>query len=141
MKKLLSILAFLALASCHKDDVDINALNTHPFDPDWSGTPFLTIDGVGTEETIPGSGLYEQHVLLTVNEAAFPVSSEYAIRMIESTFNDTALVYSSNVVGNQYDIPNYQLTLGTQYSYRLDLLIGGGAVPAHRADSCAVVQL
>lgn len=141
MKNTLSylLLCILFLLGCHKNDVDIDELNTNPFDPDHPElADFLDIGQITTASYAQGLH-YKQTVEVHVHPERFPVHEEYALRFIELSDPDTLVFYSLNSDDDYFECPNYLVTLGTEYCYRFELLVGGEVV--QREERCQVAEL
>ena len=139
MRYLLLIAAFV-LFGCAKYEVDIEALNNNPFDPDWNGPSFMTIDSVQTVALVPGA-IYQQRIFMHL-DARLLLQTDNVIQAIETTVPDTLRYATSwaNAQG-QLRIDNQQVQLGNEYCFEFDVLVDGNALTNHRISQCYVAAL
>ncbi|HEY0978981.1 MAG TPA: hypothetical protein VGE21_16035 [Flavobacteriales bacterium] len=135
---ILLLASVLFLAACHKDDVDIATLTTNPMDADYSGQAVLMeVDTVHTEVTV--WSIHEQHVTVRVHPGHFPSPAPYEVWCIEENVPDTIKGYSSQHPDNRFELENYQVALGTEYCYRIQLRVADVVIREERV--CAIAQL
>ena len=135
MKWMLPIIGVL-LSGCAKHEVDIDAMYTNPFDPDWSGPSFIAVDSSAAIPVIPGA-VYKQRVYLRVSPA-LSAGGIFSIRAIETTIPDT--IYSSSSASLHW-FDNQQVQIGSEYCYIIDVLVDGEPLTNHRIASCQLVEL
>ena len=134
------LLIGLAIATgCHKNDVDVDDLDSNPFDPEGtSQVEALTIGPIVTAAY--AQGVYnKQTVQVQVHPEVFPARTEYELHFIELTDPDTTVQYSLNTTSDSYQCENFVITLGTEYCYRFELVIGGEVV--ERQERCQIAEL
>src|SRR5690606_30009490 len=130
MKQALSVLfvGVILLTGCHKNEVDIADLTTNPFDPDYTGElALMTVGAIQTEAYAQGI-FHKQTVEVRVHPEHFPAPQNYELHFVELTDPSTGVFYSQNTSDNIFNCPNYQITLGTEYCYRIKLVVGGETV-------------
>ena len=92
MKRLLPCLfALAAFTGCYKDDVDISALNTNPFDPDYTGENVFVFDDTYMESVLLGSPpipVQVQVVQVHVKEDLLPSGADYAVQFTDPDVDD-----------------------------------------------------
>ncbi len=138
MKRLIPF-ALILLAACAKHDVDIASLNTNPFDADWQGASFMTVDSAITFPLVPGA-LFQQRIYLSFDPRVTAVN-DYSVRMIEYTIPDTVMGEPTGAANGQMLIRNNQVQLGQTYCFDFDLLIQDQAATNHRISSCYTAAL
>lgn len=128
---------FVGLLSCHKNDVDIAALNTNTFDVDFPGDNRLfTVDSIWTYQVGPD---YAQAISMTVHRERFPQQVGSMFYVIELATGDTL-----SRVTWPFDWPDdtYRklgVILGNEYCYRVDLRASGSTMRTE--ERCAVAEL
>ena len=130
---------FALLVGCHKNDVDIADLKTNPFDRDHPGESTLfTVEPIQTVAYGQGT-LHKQTVVVQVHPEQFPATVAYTLRFIELTVPDTTVLHSGGASNNTFLCSNYLITLGTEYCYRFELVVGGEVITAK--ERCAMAIL
>ena len=130
---------FALLGGCHKNDVDIADLNTNAFDRDHPGESTLfTLEPV--QNVAYGQGTLHKHtVVFHVHPDQFPASAPYSLGFIQLTQPTTSNLVISSLGNNSFLCTNYLITLGTEYCYRFELIVGGEVVAAK--ELCAMAEL
>lgn len=136
---LVTIGMLVLLCSCRKYDVDIASLNTSAFDPDGNGQSLLRIDSIRTVALVSGA-VHQQRIHCTLDPLLL-AADDFVVRYVESSIPDTVVLAPSAVQQGRITIHNQQVQLGTEYCFKLDILIEGGTIDQHRIDTCAVAQL
>ena len=75
-------LGLLVLTGCYKDEVDVAALNTNPWDPDYTGPAFIEVVDERTAGPFPG-GVFNQELTIKVDLSVLPVSSAITLRVVD----------------------------------------------------------
>ena len=138
MRNLLAILMVALLLGCQKHEVDIAALNTNPYDNDYVGAQFLRVDSVRCFPLGQGA-LYQQRLYVRLSPE-IRGRSDVQLRLVETTFPDTT-VYNPSSTAVTVVMLNQQVTLGTEYCFLIDLIIGGGELRNQQLSYCAVAQI
>lgn len=126
----------MALVGCHKEDVDVAALEGNPFDTDFPISSLLFLDSIWTEATIPGA-IWQQNLSVVVDQNRLPSPTAYQVRCIDSD-GDTIIQYSSQHPDGIFLIENYQVTLGATYCYDVQLMLGPETATGHFDEDCAI---
>lgn len=92
MNRLLTALLVLAASTgCYKDDVDISALHTNPFDPDYTGENVFVFDDTYLESVLLGSPptpVLVQVVQVHVKEELLPYGASYSVQFTDPDVDD-----------------------------------------------------
>lgn len=133
-----TLLFVVAVSACHKSDVDIAALNTNPFDPVYSGPNVLfTIDTIAT--VLYGGSIYEHNVIVDVHTGNFPSPAEHEVWLIKNGGADTVRYYSTLEPDDRFVLRAFDVELGTEYCYRVELRVYNGGTIGE--DRCAMAEL
>lgn len=136
--KLVTLLISCGLLACHRNDVDVQALNTNPFDADHPGDNGLfTVDSVWTYD--PAGPYYAQCLKVTVHEDRFPAPTPHAVYVIETGSGDTLSVAGPLVGLGEGVYRNLGVTLDNTYCYRIELRVNGEGMRVEQR--CAVAEL
>lgn len=129
----------LALAGCHKTDVDADDLVTNPFDPAFTGAnPLFTIDSVTT--VLYQGAIHDQKLYVEVHPDRFPTASGYELWLIETLPGADTVVYTSILEpDDDLVLRNFNVDLGTLYCYRVELHVGSDGVK--REEICALAEM
>lgn len=138
MKRLIPFTMVL-LTACAKHEVDVAALTTNPFDPDWQGPSLMTVDSAITFPLVPGA-VYQQRIYISLDDLV-TAADDYVVRMIEYTNPDTVLGTATGAPHGQVVILNNLVQLGQTYCFDIDLLIEDQAAVNHRLSPCYTAAL
>lgn len=138
MRYALATLMITLLLGCQKHEVDIAALNTNPYDNDYVGTRFIRVDSVRCFPLGQGA-LYQQRLYVGLSPE-IRGRNDVQLRLVETTFPDTTL-YTPSTTAVTVVMLNQQVTLGTEYCFLIDLIIGGGELRNQQLQYCAVAQI
>lgn len=124
----------LLLASCSKHEVDVQDLRSNPFDADWVGPSFMTMDSAVTVALVPGA-VYQQRFYISLDDRVTTVN-DYSVRFIETTLPDTVMGIATGAPRGQVLLRNNLVQPGTEYCFHFDLLISGNTATNHRITAC-----
>lgn len=75
------LLALVVGTGCYKDDIDIAALNTNPFDADFAGPAVFTMDTIYVEQVIGPPNYFRQVVQFRVDAGLFLAPASYQVEV------------------------------------------------------------
>ncbi len=75
------LLALVLGTGCYKDDIDIAALNTNPFDADFAGPAVFTMDTIYVEQVIGPPNYFRQVVQFRVDAGLFLAPASYQVEV------------------------------------------------------------
>ncbi len=95
MRRLLPLLILPLLGSCYKDEVDLAALTTNPFDADYTGPGVILFDSTYLENVTVGVPpnvvtVNVQVVQVHVAEEMLPAGAVYSLRFDDPDVSDAA---------------------------------------------------
>ena len=76
------LIGLFALTGCYKDEVDVAALDTNPWDPDYGGPAFIEVVDEQTVGPFPG-GVFNQELTVEVDFSVLPVNSAITLRVVD----------------------------------------------------------
>ncbi len=81
---LLLLAAFMLLAGCFKDELDLDVLNNNPFDAQYQGPSIFVSEGTAyVQVVIGGNTSLVQEVYFRVNEHLFLAPATYNVHVVD----------------------------------------------------------
>ncbi len=84
MRYLAFVLCTITLSSCYKDEIDLESLNTNPFDKDYVGPSVFEIAGAYDQVLVINGVNVASHVIeIRVKEELFLSPASYSVKVLE----------------------------------------------------------
>lgn len=135
---LVPTLLMLLLSGCHKDEVDIAALNTNPFDRDYTGEAVFVFEETFVQQVnTGGTTVLLQIIVFRVREELFlsPASYSIALRDLENG-NDNGVAIPETTGSSRY---RYQRAPAPGVPICLELRLANNFSTARAETICATL--
>lgn len=117
----MSIVLLSILSGCYKDEVDLAALTTNPFDPGYTGPAFIAVTNESTQQVAPN--VYNQVLEIAVDHGILQPAASYKL-LVTDLNNDTATELQQTAPGsNTFTYTNNSVALGVEYCYTISVLV------------------
>jgi hypothetical protein len=127
----------LLLASCYKDDVVIDKLNTNVLDPDYQGPPIFTVLIDSTNQTAVDTG--EQYLKIQVDQSDFPSGFTYQLRVEDLSDGEVTYLPQTAPGANVFNYFNWPAVIGQEYCYDISIWVQFSS--SRKEQYCGIAEL
>jgi hypothetical protein len=131
-----SFLVLLVCVGCEKAEVDPGQ-NSNFFDPEHAGQ-LMFIDSVRTVPLVGGT-IHEQRIHGHVDERLWQIQPVKLV-MYESVRDRYDTVLATVLNDGQFMLRNFQVTLGTEYCFVVDMLFQNVTYTGQRWQACEIAN-
>ncbi len=130
MKRSIHTAMFLALilGGCKRDDLNLDALTTNPFDADYNGPAIFSKVG---ERTVPytlgGITYHRLELDVRVNTGLLPAGAGYGVSYRAPGVSAAVVVPAAELVDDLFTLNILQVTSGQNYCAEVKLTNNGGS--------------
>lgn len=97
------IVVLVGMSSCKKDEIDLAALNSNPFDRDYSGEPIFTVVSESTTiTTIDGELVMRVGIVVQTHAELFGRQTPYLIQVLNNTTGTESVIASNSISSGQF---------------------------------------
>ena len=121
------MLVAASLTACKKDELDVTALNTNPFDVDYQGPAIFTfVSATTTFFTVNGVPTRRLNVTMRVNVDLFPRDTPFQVRVSPQPSGNEIILQGTTSTAGAMTFSLNGVEVGQQYCPLLQLGNAGG---------------